>query len=167
MNQVDWKKFALIAIVALVGAKLVGTYMGRAATVQSPSAPTPLLHVTASTQTADGVTDSDLSPQVAQALERYGVSRISANLEAMAKQSGVQSPMPVSSGSVVIDTQGKHLVVIRYEIGSSARAVEIVGIAGPDLKRVMCTRDTLEEILLTSGPCADKIREVHGVKIGS
>ena len=172
MHQVDWKKFILVAIMVLVAANLAGSFLGRAVnTAQAPSTPasvgSPELRVAAASQTSDGVTDADLSPQLAQALEKYGVGRISAKLEAMATQAGVQSSQPnIRSESTVINTEGKHLVIIRYEIDSRSKLVEIMGIAGPNTHRVMCARDNLEEILLTSGPCAEKIREVHGVKIG-
>ncbi len=91
-----------------------------------------------------------------------------AKLGAIAKDAGVPSPEArIQSESTVVETQGKKLVIVRYEINSTSRGVEILSITGPTLNRVMCARDSLEEILLVSGPCATKIQEVHGVRIGS
>lgn len=167
MQNVDWKKFLFVAAVLLVGANLAGTFLGsRAPSTQAPAAP-PELRVLVSSQPSEGVTETDLSPQLAQAFENYAVSRIRSKLVAMAKEAGAASPQPsIRSESVVLQTQGKKLVVARYEINNTSRAVEVWGISGATIQRVMCTRDSLDEILLTSGPCGAKIQEVHGVRIG-
>jgi hypothetical protein len=172
MQDIGWKKFLLVAVAVTVGANLAGKFLGRIASdreSQRAAGPItiPQLQVVSSSQSADGVTEQDLSPQLAEGIARHGVSRITAKLEAMAKQSGLELPTPrIHSESTVIQTKGRKLAIIRYEINAATRAVEIIGISGSLLNRVMCTRDSLDEILITSGPCADKIHEVFGVKIG-
>lgn len=132
-----------------------------------PAAPSTELLVLSSTQSADGVAESDLTPQLASAWEKHGAGRIAAKLEAMAKQAGVSLPPPqIKSESTVVEAQGKRLAIIRYEINATARAIEVIGISGPNLDRVMCTRETLDEIFLTIGPCAQKVKTVHGFSIG-
>jgi hypothetical protein len=84
----------------------------------------------------------------------------------MAKDAAVTSlEARIQSESTVVETQGKKLVIVRYEINSTSRGVEILGIKGSNLNRVMCVRDSLDETLLVSGPCALKIQEIHGVRI--
>ena len=120
-----------------------------------------------SSQSSEGVTATQLTPQLAAKLEEYGASGIAAKLAALAKQTGASYSTPrITTESTVIQTRGKTLIVVRYQIGAAARAVEAIGISGPNLQRVMCTRDSLDEILLTVGPCAEKTQEVHGVVIG-
>lgn len=172
MQGVDWKKFLFVVVAfLLIGNLLANYFRQRDREASSPaSASTPVstqLRVLSSTQSADGVSESDLTPQLASALEKHGAGRIAAKLEALAKQAGAPAiPPQIQSESVIVQTQKKKLAIIRYEINRTARAVEVIGISGADLNRVMCTRDTFEEILLTTGPCAEKIREVHGVRIG-
>ena len=172
MQEIDWKKFLLIAVAVIIGANLAGNFFGRIVSDSGPQraagpVAVPQLQVVSSSQSADGVTEQDFSPQLAEAIARHGVSRITAELEAMAKQSGLKLPTPrIHSESTVIQTKGRKLAIIRYEINAATRAVEIIGISGSLLHRVMCTRDSLDEILITSGPCAEKIHEVYGVRIG-
>jgi hypothetical protein len=172
MQNVDWKKFVLAAVVVLVTANLAGTFLGRsanqreAASSTAPSAPPPL-RVVASSQSSDGARPEDISPQLAEALAKHVSERLKVKLEAQAKQAGQPfSPPTIRSESTVIDAQGKKLIVNRYEINAASRMVEIIGIAGPTLHRVVCTRDSPDQILVASGPCGEKIREVHGVKLG-
>lgn len=172
MPGVDWKKFLLAAAAILIIGNLSTTYFQQSDRAASPqpnpaTGPTAELRVLSSTQSADGLTEADLTPQLASALEKHGASRISAKLDAMAKQGGTSLPPPqILTESTVVQAQGKKLVIIRYEINATARAVEIVGISGANADRVMCTREALDEILLTVGPCAQKVKEVHGVGIG-
>lgn len=171
MQGVDWKKFFLVAVAILLIGNLSSNFLKRRDHSAMPPAtstkPSLELRVLSSTQTADGATEADLTPQFASALEKHGVSRIAATLEATAKQAGTSlPPTQIHSESTVVQTQGKKLIIIRYEINSTARAIEVVGISGPNADRVMCTREALDEILLNTGPCAQKVKEVHGVSIG-
>ena len=172
MQQVDWKKFFGVVVVLLLLGNFANSYYERRDRQASTAVPipgtTPPLRVMSSSQSSDGVTAAQLTPQLAAKLEEYGTSRIAAKLAAMATQAGASHPTPkITAESTVIQTQGKTLIVIRYQINAAARAVEAIGISGQNLRRVMCTRDSLEEILLTIGPCAEKILEVHGVAIGA
>lgn len=170
MQTVDWKKFVLAGLALTVGLSLLGRFMGQtenASQVQQVHVAPSVVRVVASSQSSDGVTEANLTPDFAKALETHAVSRISAKLGAAAKDAGVaSSEARIQSESTVVETQGKKLVIIKYKINSTSRGVEILGISGPTLNRVMCARDSLEEILLVSGPCATKIQEVHGIRIG-
>lgn len=171
MQQIEWKKFFVaFAVLVLVG-NFANSYYERrdrqASLIPLAAPATPEVRVTSSSQSSDGVTAAQLTPELASRLEQYGANTISAKLVAMAKQTGAPSITPkVATESTVIQTQGKTLVVIRYQINGVTRAVETIGIAGSDLQRVMCTRDSLDGIPLTVGPCAKKIQEVHGVAVG-
>lgn len=171
MQGVDWKWFLLVAAAVLLIGNLSATYFeqrDRGATPPATAATksSAEMQVLSSTQSSDGATEADLTPQFANALEKHGVSRIASTLEATAKQAGVSMPpAQIHSESTVVQSQGKKLVIVRYEIGSTARAVEVIGISGANAYRVMCTREALDAIPLTTGPCAQKVKEVHGVSI--
>ena len=173
MQNTDWKRFFLVAALILITANLAGTFLGRAVNQReaqgAAEAPIrPELRVMTSSQSSDGARQEDFTPQLAEVMEKYTVGRLTAKLEAKAKEAGMKLPPPIiRSESTVFETQGKRLVIVRLEINSTARAVEVLGIDGPTLNRVMCVRESLDEILIASGPCGEKIREVHGVKIGS
>lgn len=172
MQGVDWKKFILVVAALWLMGTITNNYYAsrdRIAAQPHPIAQivAPELRVISSSQSADGVTEKDLTPQLADAMGKYGVERLTAKMGAMAKQAGVTATPKISSEPTVIQTQGKKLVVIRYLFNDSARGIEIIGISGLNLDRVMCTRESLDEILIASGACAQKIQEIYGVKIGS
>lgn len=171
MHGIAWKKFLLAAAAFILIGNLLANYFQQRdrkhTRTTALTGSSPELRVVSSTQSADGVTNADLTPQLVSALEMHGAGRIAAKLEAMAQQTGTPAPPPqIKSESVVIESQGKRLAVIRYEINATSRAVEVLGISGPNLDRVMCARESLEEILLTTGECAQKVKAVHGVTIG-
>ncbi len=172
MQGVDWKRFFAVVVALLLLGNLANNYYERRDRLASEPPSTvrsaiPELRVMSSSQSADGVSDADITPQFADALGKYGEGRLAMKFEAMDKQAGISAPSPqIRSESTVVKAQGKSLAIIRYEINGAGRAVDIVGISGKNLDRVMCTRGNLDEILIATGPCAQKIQEVHGVKIG-
>lgn len=170
MQTVNWNKIVLVAVALTLGLSVLGGLMkqtGNTPQMQQEQATAAVLRVVASSQSSDGVTEADLTPDFAKALEQHAIVRINAKLGAMAKDAGVISPdASIQTESTVVETQGKKLVIVRYEINSTSRGVEILGITGPNFNRVMCARDSLEEILLVSGPCAIKIQEIHDVRFG-
>ena len=173
MQGLDWKKFAFAAFAVVLLGNLANNYYDRRdrlASEQSnlakPAASA--LQVLASSQSSDGAKESDFSPRLADEMAKYGVGRLTAKLEAIYIQNGVSLPRPQITGdAIVVKTQGRSFVIVRYEINAAARALEVFGISGANLNRVMCSRESIEEILITSGPCAQKILEIHGVKFGS
>ena len=171
MQQVEWKKLLIVVALLLIVGSFANRYFDqrdkREPSVMSATASTPPLQVVSSSQSSEGVTEEQLTPQFAAKLKEYGASRISAKLEALARQAGVAYLQPkIVSESTVIQAQGKNIVLIRYQINSAARAVEALGISGSNLHRVMCTRESLEDISVSVGACAQKIKEIHGVTIG-
>jgi hypothetical protein len=173
MPTVDWKRFAFAALAGMLIWNFGNSYLGRRNGSDggpAPQEPTQNIEVkvAASSQSADGVSEEQLSPQLADAMAKHAEERLVAKLQAIARQAGITRPAPqIQSQAVIVQAQGRKLVVIRYQIDGTARAVEVFGISGKDAHRVMCTRETLEEILVTVGPCADKIKEVHGVTLGA
>lgn len=170
MQGVDWKPAVLVtAGLLIVGNSLSSYYSSRDAAPRprTLARPTAELQVISSSQSADGATEADFNATTAANLERYAAGRIAAKLDALAKQAGLSLPSPqIRTESTVVKVLDRRLIVIRYEINSSSRGVEVLGITGANLNRVVCARETLDEILISAGPCADKIREVHGVDFG-
>lgn len=173
MQGVEWKRFALAAIAIIVIGNLANKYFDRRDQLateqpQSIQATNPELRILASSQSADGVEDTDFTPQLADEMAKYGVGRLTSKMEAIHNKAGGKFPPPqIWANATVVNANGKTLVIVRYEINAAAKAVEVLGVSGPNLDRVMCTRESMEEILITSGPCAQKLLEIHGVRLGS
>lgn len=172
MAGTDWKRVALVAFALIVFGNLANRYFeqrdGSSQVLPPPALQAvPELRVLSTSQSSEGVKESDFSPQLADKMAEYGAGRISAKIEAIYKQQGgaVKAPK-IDSTATVVKSQERTLIVVRYEIEAKARSVEVIGVSGGDLHRVTCTRDSLEEILITSGPCAQKIVEVFNVKVG-
>jgi hypothetical protein len=173
MQKVKWSGFiatASILMLLFVMGRQAGSWAddpdsdGRQVS-SSPRAVQPL-KVFVSSSSAEGVGEAQLTPAVAAALERHVVGGVSEKLRGLARQRGVVGYEPtISSSSVLIETQGRKLVVIKMEIDANSRTVVVAGIDGDTLHRVFCARDSLDEIFLTNGACAEKIQAIHGVRL--
>ena len=173
MQYIDWKRIGLVVFVLVVLGNLANNYYDRrdrlavehARSIQNSL---PELRVLSSSQSSDGVSEGDLTPQLADQMAKYGASRLASKFEEIYRQSGTLSSAPkILSDATVVKVQEKTLIIVRYDINASAKAVEIFGVSGLNLDRVMCTRESLDDILITSGPCAQKILEIHGVTLNS
>ena len=169
MQNIEWKKMLLVVFVLIVGTAIVDYLVlkkgaGRPGSLE-PSNKQELRTIVTS-QSADGVTDDQLTQEVAVAWERYAADRIASKTTAIAKERDIKGSIPsIKSESVVIQTKNRRLIVVRMLINETARSVEILGIQGETLLRVMCVRESLDEILLTTGSCADQIHETFGVRL--
>lgn len=111
------------------------------------------------TQSSEGVTEADLDQQGLMRLQDWVVNM---TVEKTALVSGdsefdtVAFTQSLSPQSVYITVAGKKFAVTKMS-PPGARLVSIIGISGDELIRVVCVRDSPEEIVVLSGACGQEI----------
>ena len=117
-------------------------------------------------QDAQGVTEADLDAAGAQRFAAYAAQRASYHAAQYAAQQGWEIPEnPVTGEGVVIEADGRRLVVIRLKGDGLVIAVEVAGIDGAELVRVTCTNDGQSDARLTDPACLDQVERTFAVRI--
>lgn len=132
--------------------------------------------VTVSTlQDTEGFTEADLSLEGLKNIEMWSVATVVNKARSSYAETGNDpsefNPFPVSD-SQYITVGGKKFAIIKITIYPSkndhTHAIKIVRIFGftqKGFETVGCTRNSNHDILLWSGECGEKIREVFGVSM--
>jgi len=119
-------------------------------------------------QDAEGVTQKDLNLNFLKRFETLVVRRTKVNARKyLVSQGYPNAKIDISSESTYVYSGSIKLIVIRLSGSDGSNQVFITGIIGNEFKRVVCVRDSKKRIPITSGVCADKIKEVFGTKIGA
>lgn len=174
MNKIS--KNLLIALLGMAivvpVAKYVGRTAGEAANERDASQRMmaarldPQIKTMVSRQDAQGVTEADLSPEFLKNIEAWTLERINVNAKKHWDAAGVpEGERNVSAESVYVSTGSHKLAIIRMRIGDVTPQATIFGIVGSEAVRVTCVDPTLGNVTVTSGPCAEKIRETFGESI--
>lgn len=179
MKGADFKSILLLFL-AIPAATYLGRELGgsaaeqanerdaarAAATTPAPSqSPKTELRVVASSQDAEGVTQDQLDLTFLKNFEAYTVERVKVRANEYLASIGLPpSDVAMESEATYVDAGARRLVVIRLR-GEGIRQVYIAGIVGPELRRVVCLRESEENIPVTYGACGEKIEEVFGAKI--
>ena len=88
--------------------------------------------------------------------------------ERLASQGYPNAEIDISSEATYVESGSMKLAVIRFFLSSDgSSAVFVHGIIGNELKRIGCVKISNERIPISYGTCADKIKEVFGIKISS
>lgn len=121
----------------------------------------------ATSQDAQGLDESDLTPAYLRGLEAWTVERLRVNaLRGLAEEGDNRTDIEIEANSVYVFAGPLKLAVTRVMLDGRAFLVSVVGVVGSELRRVGCVRDSAEPIPITSGPCAKKIRDTFGASVG-
>lgn len=124
------------------------------------------IQLVVSSQDAEGIDQSRLDLTFLKSLEVYTAERVEIKAkEYLASIGQPDAPVLITSESTYVYAGSMKLAVIRLRDAVS-RQVFIAGIVGNELKRVACIRRTDQDIPISYGPCAEKIYETFGVKVG-
>lgn len=170
MKGTTWK-MVLTLLIGIPILNFVAGQLGKsaaeheAATRQAaPSAST--IRTLVSSQDAEGLTQAQLDLNFLKNLEAHTVERATIKAkEHLAAAGYPNSSVQYISEATYIESSTMKLALIRMS-AQGIRQIFIAGIVGPELKRVLCQRESEEAIPVTSGVCADKIKEVFGVSLG-
>ena len=117
-------------------------------------------------QDAEGVTEADFSPDFLQNLGDWIEERTVANAKKHWDAANVpEASRKLSNESVYVQAGPHKLAVVRIRIGDTTPNATIAGIVGTEMVRVGCIDGGGESVLLTSGPCDDRIREAFGTSM--
>lgn len=172
----NWKHIVLL-LLAIPAVKYVGGYLGKSAADSvnersAPSAPRSSanqeIRVVVSSQDSEGATQRDFDSAFLKNLEAYTVERIKNNAKKYLVSQGYPSvDVNLTSEAIYVESGHMKLAVIRVRAAEGSNQVFVAGIVDNDLKRVVCITNSKETIPISYGPCATKITEVFGVKIGA
>jgi hypothetical protein len=121
-----------------------------------------------SSQDAEGVTQAQMNLAFLKKFESYIVERITIKKtrESLAAAGYPDASVHFTSEATYVESGRTKLAFIRMS-GQHSRSIVVAGIVGPELKRVLCIRESDVPIPVTRGACRDKIHEVFGVWLGS
>ena len=171
MKQFDWKYLLLFLLAIPVVNQLAG-YLGTSAAQQvneREAANRPVqaadqsIRVIASSQDAQGVTQKNLDMAFLKNLEEYTVERIRTKIRELPNSPQID----ITSEATYVESGPMNFAVIRLRGSDNSNQVLVHGIVGNELKRVTCLRNSTETIPISYGVCADKIKEIFGMKIGA
>lgn len=112
-----------------------------------------------STQSSDGVTEADLDQQGLMRLQDWIVNMTAEKTALVSGDAAFDSAAYTQSlnpQSVYISVAGRKLAVTKLR-PPRARIVSIIGIRGNELIRVLCMRDSPEDIVVLSGACGREV----------
>lgn len=174
MKKWTWKHLILFILAIPVLNHMAG-YLGRSTAQhvnerEAASAPQSGLNqrikVVASSQDSDGLTQKNFDLNFLKSLEAYTVERVKMKTNEYLSSQGLPSTnVDFISEANYVESGSIKLGVIRLRTSEGSIGVFIVGILGNELKRVGCVRDSTETIPISYGVCADKIKEVFGIKM--
>lgn len=176
MKEWSWKHIILFILAIPVVNHLAGD-LGKSAaqhvnerestTLSSPN-PNQEIRVVVSSQDPEGVTQQNFDLNSLKNLEAYTVERVRQKTkEYLASQGYPNTNVEFTSEATYVESGSVKLAVIRLRASEGSNQVFIAGIVGNEFKRVSCVRNSIETIPISYGACADKIKEVFGVKIGA
>jgi len=174
MKNINWKNVALpilpLSVVSIVVGQMDSLAAERADASESASTmqtdQKSQIRLVVSSQDAGGTTQDQLDLTFLKNLEAYTVARTKTKMKEYFASIGQPNiPINITSEAIYVQAGSIKLAIIRLKDAGS-RQVIITGIVGKELKRVGCIRETAQDIPVSYGPCADKIEETFGAKIG-
>lgn len=128
-------------------------------TGRAMSARTGEIQTLSSRQSSDGVTNEDVSVELADAIGEYSVGRVRVHAQRFLDDNGLDvDASSISAESTVVPTSGLNLIITRFRVGEFTPMAQIMGIRGSELIRVMCISREQRDIPLL-GTCNDAIQE--------
>lgn len=181
MKQWNWKHIILFLLAIPVVNQGAG-YLGKraaqhvnkreAASALQPST-NQEIRVTVSSQDSEGVTQQNFDLNFLKNLETYTVEGVKVKTKEYLVSQGYPNAdvnnVNLTSEATYVESGPMKLAVIRLRASKGSEGsnqVLIVGTIGNELKQIVCVRNSTETIPISCGVCAEKIKEVFGVKIG-
>lgn len=137
-------------------------------TETSPKSGDKGIKIIVSSQDSEGLTVNNFDLSFLRYFENTTLDGVKRKAKEHYSSLGVTAPIiEFSSEANYVESGPMKLAVVRLSSSDGARQVFIAGLVGKEFKRVLCVRNTTESIPITYGECAEKIKEVFGVIIGS
>ena len=122
--------------------------------------------VIASNQHSDGIKQRDMDQGFLYRFQEYEKEIFLANLRQQIEAMGKRLPanFDVPTETFYITAGSRKLATIRFKV-SGANSIQLLGIIGNNMHRVICFNQSEEKVSLFYGPCANKLKEVFGVNL--
>jgi len=174
MKQNYWAYVvAAVLFVLLMGqfGRNIGNQSSADTSAPSPSSRSPTnsdIRVFTSSQDSEGVTQARWDQTFLKNLESYTRERIAQKAkEYLAANGQPNASVHLESQAVYVESGNSKLAVIRIRGNDGSNQALIHGIVGSQLKRVVCVRNSPEQIPISYGPCGEKVKEVFDVNLNA
>jgi hypothetical protein len=164
----------LVGLAAVIPAsQFVGRYMAEAANDRDSAQSTDDrfanvgsgTKVLVSRQDAEGVTEDQLTSEVANKLGAYSLERVKVHTaKILAGMKSTESVESITADSVLLNVDSRNIVVTRFHVGLKVPYIQFLGIGGNEMTRVLCMAAPTEDVII-AGNCADKLKEQFGVSM--
>ena len=136
---------------------------------RDPSAKTPdeaSVQAMVTRESAEGGTEDQMDQEFLSKLEQLQLERIRTKTERVRQSQGLPfDPTAMTAEGVFVEAGGRRLAITRFKILDVTFGAEIVGIIGDEAIRVFCFTDEPADLIITRGPCNDKVQEAFGVSL--
>lgn len=174
MKNFTWKNLILFALALLIVPPLagqLGKFAGqRTNEAEATRAATPAannkIRIVVSSQDAEGATQRDFDLEFLKNLEAYVVERTKVKAAEYLASQGIKETVELTSEATYVESGPVKLAVIRMRDRYGSTQIVLSGIVGAEFKRIGCIGEPGTTVPISYGPCADKIKEIFGVRIG-
>jgi hypothetical protein len=161
MNKTNWIPFVFVFLGLITFGHFYHDFR------ESGSRKTQLLQgeeitVVTSTQDAEGLTPEKMDMSFLKNIEAYTVKKVKEKVFEISK-----NELSITSTAAYVENSGIKLGLIRLVGSDNSNQVIVFGLNGRQLARVVCTRQSPNQIPITYGDCARKIEEIFKVKLGA
>jgi hypothetical protein len=174
MKQKYWVYFVAAVLFVLLMGQLgcdIGNQSSPGASTPSPSSRSAMnsdIRVFTSSQDSEGITQAQWDQTFLRNLESHTRERIAQKAKEYLAASGQpNASVSLESQAVYVESGNSKLAVIRIQGNDGSNQALIHGIVGNQLKRVVCVRNSSEQIPVSYGPCGEKVKEVFGVNLSA
>jgi hypothetical protein len=163
MRTTNWKTFLGIVVVILAApqiAKLLANFSNEREAQRNNTQAGVIseIRTIVSSEPSYGITPSQLDMAVLEAFERDAKTKIE---NRVISQTGVKN-FELNTSAVYVGVGDKKLAVIKLQGSGNFKAVMLAGIVNNEFKRVGCMWQSSTPVPLTSGPCAETVKETFG-----
>lgn len=121
--------------------------------------------VLVSQQSAEGVTNDQISAEVAEALGEWSLERLKVHEKRSTTEPAAKQAIDrFRQGTVIFPSDDMNLIITRFYLDNANPALQVIGIQGDELTRIMCQSDDGSDVLLR-GKCAREVERQFGVEL--
>lgn len=165
----------VLAIVGMIVVAPVAQFLGRSLGQMQNSTSVPSnriekvgrdTQVYVSKQGADGVSNDQASLEFAQAVGDWSLGRMRANTDRILREMGSSvDTSQMRQETVLVPSNGLNLIFTRIFIGDSNFALQVAGIQGNEMTRVLCMSPQVDQRVMLAGKCSDGLQKQFGLQL--
>lgn len=119
-----------------------------------------------SKQSADGVTNADVTVEVAERIGDYTIERTRFHTERYLDEIGSsESADGITGETVLVPQNGTNYIIVRAYAKGVNFAATFMAIEGSELTRVLCQNERADQTVFLQGKCAETVKTEIGLTL--